>query len=107
MPGRVTKAAPKSQGQVPADVGQASGWHERLMDQVGTVASLSTTVLITGETGTGKTRLARLIHGLSPRKDKPFLAVNCGTLSESLLDSELFGHARGAFTGADQDYAGN
>lgn len=80
--------------------------HEHLLQQVKAVASLSTTVLITGETGTGKTRLSRLIHGMSKRSDRPFLALNCGALSESLLDSELFGHVKGAFTGADRDYPG-
>jgi DNA-binding NtrC family response regulator len=82
------------------------GLDDRLLDQVRAVAPLDTTVMITGETGAGKTRLARLIHALSPRRNKQFLAVNCGALSESLLDSELFGHTKGAFTGADRDHAG-
>lgn len=81
-------------------------FHSRMMDQVRSVASLTTTLLITGETGTGKTRLSRLIHGLSDRKNKPFLALNCGALSESLIDTELFGHVKGAFTGADRNYTG-
>jgi DNA-binding NtrC family response regulator len=78
----------------------------RLMEQVRRVAPQDTTVLLNGETGTGKTRLARLIHDLSPRLRDPFLVVNCGTLSASLIESELFGHARGAFTGADRDRVG-
>jgi DNA-binding NtrC family response regulator len=64
------------------------------------------TVLLTGETGTGKTYLARLIHECSPRKDQRFLAVPCGALSNSLVESELFGHVKGAFTGADRPKLG-
>ena len=70
------------------------------------IASMDTTVLITGETGTGKTHFARVIHELSPRKAKPFLTVHCGALSPALLESELFGHVRGAFTGAMVDRTG-
>jgi DNA-binding NtrC family response regulator len=79
---------------------------DRLMEQVTRVASQDTTILLGGETGTGKTRLARLIHELSPRHDLPFLVVNCGALSTTLIESEMFGHVKGAFTGADRDHAG-
>jgi two-component system response regulator HydG len=79
---------------------------DRMMGQVHRIAPMDTTILLEGETGTGKTRLAGVIHGLSPRRDKPFLVVNCGALSASLIESEMFGHVRGAFTGADTDRTG-
>jgi transcriptional regulator with GAF, ATPase, and Fis domain len=71
-----------------------------VMDMVRHVAPLSSPVLLLGETGTGKEVVASAIHKLSPRKDGPFVTVNCGAMPESLVDSELFGHEKGAFTGA-------
>ncbi|MGI9628713.1 MAG: sigma-54-dependent transcriptional regulator [Longimicrobiales bacterium] len=77
-----------------------------VLAEVDKVGPTETTVLITGETGTGKELIARAVHQSSPRSDGPFVAVNCAAFSEGLLESELFGHTRGAFTGAVQDKAG-
>jgi two-component system response regulator PilR (NtrC family) len=77
-----------------------------LMGQLRRVGPQETTLLFTGETGTGKTRLARLIHELSPRRDEPFLVIDCGALTPTLIESEIFGHIKGAFTGAERDRQG-
>jgi len=79
---------------------------KRLVDLARRVAKVDSTVLVTGESGSGKERIARLVHEESTRASGPFIAVNCGAISESLLESELFGHARGAFTGATHDRPG-
>ncbi len=72
----------------------------QILDLITRVAANRSTVLITGESGTGKERIARAVHDVSDRKDKPFLVVNCGAIPEALVESELFGHEKGAFTGA-------
>ena len=77
-----------------------------VFDLVPVLADSDTTVLIQGETGTGKEVLARAIHGQGKRADRPFIAVNCGALPDTLLESELFGYCKGAFTGAEQDKPG-
>jgi len=77
-----------------------------LVERIAAASNHDFTVLISGETGTGKTFLARLIHQYSPRRNHPFLAVPCGAIAGNLVDSELFGHARGAFTGADRNRVG-
>jgi transcriptional regulator with PAS, ATPase and Fis domain len=73
---------------------------QEVMHLVEQVAPSSASILITGETGSGKEILARTIHRLSPRTDRPFIAINCSAIPESLMESEIFGHERGAFTGA-------
>jgi two-component system, NtrC family, response regulator AtoC len=79
---------------------------QKVYDLIGRVAGTDASILISGETGTGKELVAETIHNLSRRKKKPFLAVNCGALSAHLIESELFGHERGSFTGADRMHKG-
>lgn len=83
-----------------------SGGMERIFLLTQKVANGNTNVLITGESGTGKELVARAIHYNGARRDKPFVAVNCGAIPETLIESELFGHARGAFTGAIAEHSG-
>jgi two-component system response regulator AtoC len=79
---------------------------KRIFELVETVAGLSSTILIQGETGTGKELIAKAVHFNSPRKDQKLVSINCGAIPENLLESELFGHAKGAFTGAIQTRVG-
>ncbi len=90
---------------LPGMVGTSASIRE-VYDITRKVARATTTVLLTGETGTGKELIARALHELSPRADGPFVRVNCGALSETLLESELFGHRRGAFSGAFENRTG-
>ena len=77
-----------------------------LLEMLERTAGYKSTVLVTGESGTGKEVIARAIHAQSPRREAPFVAVNCGAIPENLLESELFGHAKGAFTGANRAHRG-
>ncbi len=93
-------------GRTFANVVGKSRAMERVYTLLEKVIDSDTTVLLSGETGTGKEVLAKTIHAESPRADKPFVPVNCGAMAEQLLESELFGHKKGAFTGASSDRAG-
>src|SRR5215470_6363918 len=86
--------------QVFEDVVGKSAALRKVLDQVAIVAPTGSTVLLLGETGTGKELLARAIHNLSPRRERSFVRVNCAAIPSGLVESELFGHERGAFTGA-------
>lgn len=86
-------------------IGDSPAMHE-VFATVGQVANSRATVLLLGETGTGKEMIAKAIHYNSPRKDKPFIRVNCGAMTSTLLESELFGHVKGSFTGAIKDKMG-
>jgi len=100
----LTRVAPEAED--PLGMVARTAAMRRLVDLARRIAKVDSTVLITGESGTGKERIARLVHDESARALGPFIAVNCGAITESLLESELFGHARGAFTGAAQDRVG-
>jgi two-component system response regulator HydG len=104
---RSLKQAIRRQDTVAAarPVGKSKAWLD-VLHLAETVAPTDSTVLIQGESGTGKEVIARYLHDLSARKDAAFLSINCGALPETLLESELFGHVRGAFTGAVRDRVG-
>lgn len=95
----------RDQGGSHRPVGRSKAWMD-VLRLAETVAPTDSTVLITGESGTGKEVIARYIHDLSARADHAFLSINCGALPESLLESELFGHVKGSFTGAVKDKLG-
>lgn len=86
-------------------IGKSGPW-QHVLESVRIVAGSEASVLLQGETGTGKEEIARLIHNLSPRRDNPFIALNCSALTTSLAESELFGHEKGAFTSAHQQRKG-
>jgi two-component system response regulator AtoC len=101
---RLRKAV-KADHRYPEIVAKSAGMREAL-ELATKVAQHPSTVLITGESGTGKELIARLIHDASPRAERPFVPINCGAIPENLLESELFGHVKGAFTGAHVDRGG-
>jgi len=102
---RASQTATLEEPQITGIIGRSPKMIE-LYKLISRIAGLDSTVLITGESGTGKELVARTIHCASPRADRPFLAINCGGIPEELLESELFGHVKGAFTGAVSHKAG-
>lgn len=102
---RAFKRAQRERGSVKNIIG-SSARMQAIYQMIETVAEVQSTVLITGESGTGKELVARAIHDLSPRAERPFISINCGAFTETLLESELFGYVKGAFTGANSNRKG-
>ena len=102
---RAFKRAQRERGSIKNIVG-TSARMQAIFQMIETVAEVQSTVLITGESGTGKELVARAIHDLSPRTEKPFISINCGAFTETLLESELFGYVKGSFTGANSNRKG-
>ncbi|MEQ1604646.1 MAG: sigma-54 dependent transcriptional regulator [Pyrinomonadaceae bacterium] len=102
---RAFKRAQRERGSVKNIVGTSAKMNA-IFQMIETVAEVQSTVLVTGESGTGKELVARAIHDLSPRAEKPFVSINCGAFTETLLESELFGYVKGAFTGANTNRKG-
>ncbi len=96
---RAFRRAQRERGKLGNIIGRSSRM-QAVYQMIETVAEVQSTVLVTGESGTGKELVARAIHDLSPRAEKPFISINCGAFTETLLESELFGYMKGAFTGA-------
>lgn len=95
----------RKQGQLGNIIGRSSNM-QALYQMIETVAQVQATVLVTGESGTGKELVARAIHDLGPRAERPFVSINCGAFTETLLESELFGYVKGSFTGANSNRKG-
>jgi two-component system response regulator PilR (NtrC family) len=102
---RAFKRAQRERGSVKNIVGNSDKM-VAIFQMIETVAQVQSTVLITGESGTGKELVARAIHDLSPRAERPFISINCGAFTETLLESELFGYVKGSFTGANANRKG-
>lgn len=102
---RAFKRAQRERGSIKNIIGNSSKMHA-IFQMIETVAEVQSTVLVTGESGTGKELVARAIHDLSPRAEKPFVSINCGAFTETLLESELFGYIKGSFTGANSNRKG-
>lgn len=102
---RAFKRAQRERGSIRNIIGDSAKM-QAIFQMIETVAEVQSTVLITGESGTGKELVARAIHDLSPRAEKPFISINCGAFTETLLESELFGYVKGAFTGANTNRKG-
>jgi len=102
---RAFKRAQRERGSVKNIIGN-SGRMQAIFQMIETVAEVQSTILITGESGTGKELVARAIHDLSPRAERPFISINCGAFTETLLESELFGYVKGAVTGANTNRKG-
>ena len=102
---RAFKRAQRERGSVKNIVGTSAKMNA-IYQMIETVAEVQSTVLVTGESGTGKELVARAIHDMSPRAEKPFISINCGAFTETLLESELFGYVKGAFTGANTNRKG-
>jgi DNA-binding NtrC family response regulator len=102
---RAFKRAQRERGSVKNIIGHSDKM-QAIFQMIETVAEVQSTILVTGESGTGKELVARAIHDLSPRAEKPFVSINCGAFTETLLESELFGYIKGSFTGANANRKG-
>jgi two-component system response regulator PilR (NtrC family) len=102
---RAFKRAQRERGSVKNIIGHSDKM-QAVFQMIETVAEVQSTILVTGESGTGKELVARAIHDLSPRAEKPFISINCGAFTETLLESELFGYVKGSFTGANTNRKG-
>jgi DNA-binding NtrC family response regulator len=102
---RAFKRAQRERGSIKNIIGNSARM-QAIYQMIETVAEVQSTILINGESGTGKELVARAIHDLSPRAERPFISINCGAFTETLLESELFGYVKGAFTGANANRKG-